>query len=183
MDRDPKIDSTMIVKAQITCPSRKQNSQPQVWNLFIKSSETTTDCLAFPQTRQSAVFKLSSSPHRYEQHERDLPKRLAKLKSAIENLSDDWDSIMRAPEVSMMDLLQEKIEKRDVNISELKGKIAATDALHKEIEEKDATILELKEENAKLKEDLAQQVDKVKVFEQWKCFMKSTLDLEASEAK
>ncbi|KAB8298897.1 hypothetical protein EYC80_001055 [Monilinia laxa] len=150
---------------------------------YVSTKKAKFTAIRFPRTKQSAISKLSSSPHQYEQHERGLPKRLANLKSAIENLSDDWDSIMRAPEVSMMDVLQKKIEERDLNISDLKGIVAVIDILHKYMEEKDATILELKEDNAKLREDFAQQVDKVKVFEQWKRFMKSTLELEVSGAK
>ncbi|KAI9640396.1 hypothetical protein NHQ30_011141 [Ciborinia camelliae] len=105
----------------------------------------------FPESKARAVVKPSFSARQHEQHERGLPKRLAKLKAAMENLSDDWDVIMRAPEVAKLDALQ------------------------KTIDEKDATISELKEENVKLKEDFAQQVDKVETFEQWKSIMKSTL--------
>ncbi|KAF7877184.1 hypothetical protein EAF04_000869 [Stromatinia cepivora] len=136
----------------------------------------------FPQTKVCAIVKPSSNLLQHE-HERGLPKRLANLKTAIENLSDDWDMIMRAPEVSTVDALHEKIEKRDKEISDLKDKISTTDALHKTMEEKDAIISELRDTNEKLQRDFAGQADKVKAFEEWKAFMKLTLDLEASGKK
>ncbi|KAJ8059021.1 hypothetical protein OCU04_012001 [Sclerotinia nivalis] len=159
----------------------------------------------FPQKKVCAVVKLSSNLRQHE-HERGLPRRLAELKTAIENLSDDWDVIMRAHEVSTVDalhnkiketddlisgledtltidVLHEQIEKRDEEISKLKDKITTTDALHKTMEEKDAIISELRDANERLQRDFAQQADKVKVFEEWKSFMKLTLDLEASEKK
>lgn len=105
---------------------------------------------------------------------------------------------MRTPEIATIDMLNEKIEQRDDNISRLEKKLAkkeqlncslkdervnAEEALDRTIKEKEAMISELKEENANLRLDLARQADKIKAFEGLKTFMKSTLDLEASGKK
>lgn len=115
-----------------------------------------TDKLGSQQPGVSAVVKLSASSHRDKatQHGKDVSLILATIRSSLDNLSDDVN--VRALEI---------------------------EALFEQTKEKDATISKLKKENAKLKQDVAQQAGKVKAFEEWKNLMKSTLDLEASGIK
>ncbi|APA08919.1 predicted protein [Sclerotinia sclerotiorum 1980 UF-70] len=146
---------------------------------FKKAKFTVTK---FPQREVCAVVKPSSNLRQHE-HERGLPKRLDELKTAIENLSEYWDVIMRCDEISRVDALHEQIEKRDEEISTLKDKVMTVDALHKAVQEKDAIISELRDANGRLQRDFGQHAGKVKAFEEWKSFMKSTLHLEASVKK
>ncbi|CAD6446050.1 579f0695-987d-422b-bf37-9a4a4865a9c1 [Sclerotinia trifoliorum] len=156
-------------------------------NTFVKSDsdddkqfkKAKFTVIKFPQRKVCAVVKPTSSLRQHE-HERDLRKRLAELKTAIQNVSEDLGVIMRSDEVSTVDALHEQIGKRDKEISKLKDKIITTDALHKTMQEKDGIISELRDANGRLQRDFAQQADKVKAFEDWKSLMKSNLDPGAS---
>ncbi|QSZ32460.1 hypothetical protein DSL72_002034 [Monilinia vaccinii-corymbosi] len=87
----------------------------------------------FPRRKVCAVVQPSSNPHQ-DEHGEDLPTKLAKLKTAIENLSGDWDVIMRAPEIATIDALHENSAERDDHIFKSKKGNAAADILHKESE-------------------------------------------------
>ncbi|ESZ90703.1 hypothetical protein SBOR_8897 [Sclerotinia borealis F-4128] len=186
------------VESEDECDHLEEKGEPQTLSLhstqadgskskrkaFIDSdSEDDVPDIPSKKTRFPVTTKPSSSPHKNIQHRRDLPKRLVKFKAAIESLSDDWDVITRAPEVTMIDSLHESLNQRDGIIWQLRKDIATIDALHKTVKEKNTTISQLKEQNARLKQDFAQQVDEVQAFEEVKSFMRSTLGLEASGTK
>lgn len=131
----------------------------------------------FPQTKVCAVVKPASKP-RQDENKKEIQERLAKLKAAIEDLSDDWDVIMKIPEIATIDDLNKEIEKKDADISKLKQeKTAALNDLLKMTEDDNVTISGLEKENTKLREDFAQQADQIETFENWKKFMKTTLEL------
>lgn len=81
---------------------------------------------------------------------------------------------MKIPEIATVDALKKEIEKNDANISKSKEEKTC---LYQMIDDNAVTISRLEKENAKLREDFAQQADQIEKFENWKKLMKTTLEL------